>query len=460
MAVVLIAGAILPLFRNSTSATATAEPTQAVTPTFPPPITDFSNISLDQVYLHPGGLFAVSQPTGWDSVSPNSNSGQAGANMVNTTQQSVIDVSVQPSNGITTAGLSDYFTQGVLRQSWANFSNWTETNRRMEGDRLLIDFVVTYQSQQYVARQISYTDGDWIYNTRVLAPNNAADVITYMMSVLPDRFIPFKQFLNTPFEWLGYYDAQYRTIIRYPSNWTLADEAPGRLASITGANGEALRLTNVSGQTIADETAAAAYAQSVRPNITVLSTEAVTHGDLSGFSVAYTFSNVDGEPQSGAMVLLNDEGALHTADLYFPARNVDLNTVQTVPEQIAEQAAAAAEATPEATGEVADAFGSVATSVSPTIDTTQQTYAAYATILATFSRLPVLNLSPQSLPATPTPIPTVAPPTIVVPEITLEVTAEATVEATTVPTEAAVEATVEATADATAEATAEATAAQ
>jgi len=453
MAVVLGAGAILPLFNQTTTTVDTTQPTPAPTSTFPSPITDFSTITFDTYFLHPSGLYAVAQPVNWLVSQPSQNTSQAQANFINEAALSVLDIYVERAANppVTVEELSSRFNQEVLDSSWANFNNWRETFRRTENGQLLIDFVVTLTGQQYVARQIVTTDGDWIYVTRVLAPDNATGLITYLLETLPTSFIAFKQFAGTPFEWQSYFDSQFRHIIRFPAEWQLVDSAPGRPASIASADGVSLRVIGYANRAAADEAAARAFIESERAGATVLSVEPTTRGELSGFSVAYTFANADGEPQSGLAVLLNGaDGALHVANLYFPAPNIDLNTVETIQEQQA--TLGQAEVTPEATGEVADAFSAIQ-DIAPAADrgAVGFQYTNYATVMSTFGQLPVLALSADSLPpATPTPIPTPAP---------LDATAEATSDV-----ESTAEATpdVESTAEATpeADATAEATQAQ
>ncbi len=456
MAVVLLGGTILQVIGGNTTTTQqTIDPTATPAPTLPPPITDFSNITFDSVYLHPSGLYTVGQPPGWEASQPSQNNSQAQVNFVNSTALSVIDVYVERGfAAITPEELSARFTEAVLDASWANFNEWRETNRRIEGERLLIDFVVRFQGQDYIARQIVTSDGEWIYVTRVLAPHNASGLVSYLMDNLPGTFTPFKVFKDTPFSWTSYYDPTFSHIIRFPQEWGIEDSAPGRLTSIRSANGVSLRVQGFANTSVADQAAAEAWLQAVRPGATILSVEPTTRDGVSGFSVAYAFSNADGEPQSGLAVLLNGtvngEPVLHTANLYFAAANVDLNAVETLQEQAAAIAAGEVEVTPEATGEVADAFAAASEVVGGTGETAATSATVFtelASVMETFRVLPLTNLSADSLPpATPTPLAPVVPPEATT-EATAEVTAAADAQA------AAPEATGEATAEATAEAT-------
>lgn len=421
MAVVLVAGAILPLFtQNQPTTTQTIQPTDAPVPTFPSPIADFSTLAFDQNYLHPTGLFMIAQPTGFDVSQPNSSVTIAQVNMVDQAALSVIDAYVEdPGGAITTADLDARFNETTLDQSWSRFNNWTELSRRVDGDSLVIDFEVILQNMTYVARQRVWTDGDWIYVVRVLAPENATDFLVYVLDQLSGTMQPFKVFVGTPFDWQSYYDHLLSHIIRYPSGWVVADSAPGRPASITGTSGEVLRVEAYANTSIADEDAARAWVESQRAGATILSAAPATRDDVSGFSVAYAYRTADGAPQSGLAVLLNGEdGTLHTANLRFAAEEVDLNAVDITAET------PAAEVTPEAE----------ATAEAETVADSSAQYRYLALSMSTFRLMPPLVLSASSLPqATPTPLPTAEP---------VEVTAEATAEV-----EAAVEATDEASAE-------------
>ncbi len=420
LAIVMGAGAILPLLRSSGNGTTTAtEATATVLPTFPAPPADFSSISFNQVYLHPSGIFSIGQPDGWTASNSNNGASIDQVNLINNDQLAVVDTYVEaPATPITPDELSAHFTESVMNASWANFTTWQETNRSMDGDRLVIDFSVVLQSRTFVARQIVWTDGTWIYVVRVLVPENATDYLRYLLDNFVSTLQPQTEFQGTPLEWSAYYDPDVSHIIRYPSNWSVTDSAPGRPTSITSAEGSTLlRVESRANTSVADEAAASAYVESERSGISVVSVAPVTRGLGQGFSVAYTYTNVDGDQQSGLSVLLNGaDGTLHTANLLFSASGIDLNSVQL--------STPSADATPEASTS-GDA----------------QAYVLLAEVMNTFYVIEPLNLSAQSLPATPTPVPTVAP--TATPEVTAEMTVEATVEPSAVATpEPTAEATV------------------
>lgn len=386
MIFVLVAGAIIPIFtRGMTTTVPQIPPTAAPTATFPPPPAPES-ISFNQQYLHPSALFTIAQPEGWTVSEPISEPGRAAITMVNNDALSVIEASVEaPATPITTLEeLDNRYDESFLDASWARYSNWEETARRVEDDKLVIDFNLTLNRQIYVARQKSWTDGDWIYSIRVVTPNNATQLLVHLLNELVSSVEALKQFAGTPFDWVATYDTVANHVIRHPNNWTVQDTAPGAPTSIVGPNGIALRIEARPDSAIASAADAEAWVRSVRPNARILSVEPVERGDAKGWSVAYADRTIDGDPQSGLAVLLNGpDGTLHTANLSFLASEVDLNK-SSAPEPVA-----AAEATPEATAEPG-----------------QGEYAELAQVMNTFFLLPQINLI--SAETTPTPLPAAA----------------------------------------------------
>ncbi len=332
MLVAMGASTILPLLRQTVRTHANqpqVDPTDVPIPTFPPPIENVENISLDQIYFHPSGLFSVAQPAGWDTVQPLNNEDTARVTMTNNAALSVVEVSVvQPEPPVTTLDeLEARYTTEYLRQSWSRYQNERETSRRREDDKVVIDFEMTLQRQNYVARQVSWTDGDWIYEVRVVTPDNATDTLVYLLNSVAPTLQPNKQFVGTPTDWNAYHDTTSEAFIRYPTGWTLEDSAEGRLASISGGAGEVLRVESQPETTVADENAAREWADNNLGGVAILSVQPVTRGEDAGFAVAYSYTDIDGESNSGLVVLLNgQDNGLRIANLRFPEAGIDLNS--------------------------------------------------------------------------------------------------------------------------------------
>lgn len=399
MAVVLIGSTFLQLIsritRNTTPQTTAA--TATAIPTFPPPA-NADDLDFSTLYLHPTNIFAIGQPSGFDQASPTSNSNLAQVNMVNNTTLSVIDAFVQaPQEPVTTESLSDFFSADVLDRTWNFFSNWSESSRTTSATDLTIDFAVTLQQQQYVARQRAWTDGTWIYSVRVLAPANAVDYLRTLLDGATASMLPFTQFAGTPLNWAALYDNTSGMVIRYPAAWTVTDGGAGRPATVTSPDGATLRVEARPGQTVDSQDAAGAILQQIRPGATLVHIEEVSQAAsqtaeaTSGYQLTYTSATPDGEVQSGIAEILNGpNNTLFIAVLRAPT---------------ADLGSAGAEATVEPGSNAAE----------------------YEMIMSTFGVLPPLTLSASSLPPTATPSNTPLP---VTPSNTPEPTATNTATAT------------------------------
>lgn len=332
MVIAMGSSVILPLLRVNTPTSAT-QATATPAPTLPPPITDLSSIGLDTTYVHPSGLFSVTDPTGWTPGQPVNNTETVEIAFSNTNQGSVVQAivyipSVAPEAPLTLDSVDAYWSTEMLAQSWSRYSNWRETSpeRIREGDRLITDFELTLRDQKYVARQSAWTDGSWIYNLRVVAPENATDMLKYLVDTLAPTLKPITQFAGTPAQWNAYIDQTTGLAMRFPATWAIADSAPGRPASIS-ADGLTLRLENIQDAAVQDADSAQVWVESTRPNISIVSTNPIERQDYSGYSVAYSYTDADGETQSGLALLLNgDDNSLYTANLRLTAAGVDLNS--------------------------------------------------------------------------------------------------------------------------------------
>jgi hypothetical protein len=332
MVIAMASSVILPLLHTSTTATQSTEATATPAPTLPPPIADLTTINLTETYIHPSGLFSVTDPAGWTPGQAVNNTDTVEIAFSNTTQGSVIQAIVYiPSIPVETALTLDdvdaYWSAAVLAQSWSRYSDWRETSpeRVRQDDKLIVDFELTLRDQTYVARQVSWTDGSWIYSLRVVALENATDMLKYLVDALIPTLKPIAQFAGTPAQWSAYIDQTTGLGMRFPAEWTITDSAPGRPASI-GSDGLALRLETVAGAAVSDEDAARAWVESTRSNVSIVSVNPVERDGNSGYSVAYSYTDADGETQSGLALLLNGgDDLLYTANLRLTVAGVDLN---------------------------------------------------------------------------------------------------------------------------------------
>ncbi len=301
-------------------------------PTFEPPITT-SGIGFEREALQANGLFsiAIPEPPEWGSIESSYDSFSNRARLLLRDETNVVEASLEnPTQPINTVSdLELLFTEQSLGSSWRNYSDWRETARgtisRGGQEYLQLDFELTFGERTYVARQYAWVDGGRVRSVRVVTPENATDLLVFLLDNVADSFNTFEQFGDTPVSWNAYYDSTLQHIVRFPQLWQITDSADGLPASIEG-DGVLMRVEAVDGESIDSEDAATAYVTAL-PNVTeVISTQAVERGDLSGYSVAYRYETITGEQGSGGVVLLNGEERLHITNLRVSGIEADLNT--------------------------------------------------------------------------------------------------------------------------------------
>lgn len=323
----MLMSTLVPLMSNMNQ-TAAIPPTVVPTVAPPPPISDLTSIAFDRTYLHPTGLFSVKMPTGWLATNSTSTTNEAQMTMGNSSQLSVIEVRLlKPTTPVTTtAEVGQIFTEDWLKASWREYESWDESLRTVEGDNVRIDFSLSRQGQNFVARQIAHVEGDWVYITRVVAPENASPMVAHLVTET-DKTVELQPLVSdVPLEWASYSDGTWQHLIRFPAAWQNVDGSAGVPASFDSPQG-VLRVEAIDGKTIANADEASAFATSTRSNLKVEDVKPVTQAGVEGFQVAYTVTNLEGETESGAMVLLNaaDE-KLHVANLRLStAASVNLN---------------------------------------------------------------------------------------------------------------------------------------
>jgi hypothetical protein len=347
MIVAMLSSTIMSIF-NINPQTPVAQPTPTAAPTVPAP-PDTASISFDQTYVHPSGLFSVGVPTGWTPDTPINAPDETQTTMRNPSALSLLEIRiVRPVEGTTVASADDlnaFFNEDWLGSSWIEYSDWSESTRRIEGDRSIIDFNLSRSGQDYVARQVAYTDGTWIYAIRGVVPSNAASALVYLLDNLGSSLHVVDRFVGAPLDYDGYVSTSAGHLIRFSQAWTVTDAAEGAPASIAGA-GTQLRVETLAAP-VASAADAEAYVSGLRSGITVLSTKEVTQFDASGYQVAYSLANVDGGSESGAVLILNGENNAHVANVLLTTAGTNLNDVD-----------AAAEDTPQAVKDALSALAS------------------------------------------------------------------------------------------------------
>ncbi|MCA9915863.1 MAG: hypothetical protein KC496_21060, partial [Anaerolineae bacterium] len=209
LAIVMGLSVVLPLISNQSLRT-TVQPTETPAPTVPAPIEDLSTITFDQTYLHPSGLFTVAIPSGWSPVTEVNTTGEAQVTMRNPDALSIVEARIlRPTSAVDLSsadGLGVIFSDNWLASSWREYSSWDETTRSVQDDQLVIDFNLTRNGQEYIARQIAYTDGTWVYVVRAVTPSNASRVLRYLLENEQASFQVVDRFLGEPIDWKTYFN--------------------------------------------------------------------------------------------------------------------------------------------------------------------------------------------------------------------------------------------------------------
>ncbi|MFZ4815129.1 MAG: hypothetical protein ACOYL5_11390 [Phototrophicaceae bacterium] len=301
-------------------------------PTFLPPVS-VSDVTFDRVALQGSGLFtvAVPAPPAWDTIESSYDTFANRARLVMRNAQEVIETAIEQPTTIDLSApdaLEQLYTEQTLGASWRSYSSWEETQRlplnRDGRDILQMDFALTYQNRNFVARHAAWTDGTYVYSVRVITPQNATELLNFLLDGVVERFDTVDALITSPLAWNALYDASANHIIRYPQGWQATVSGVALPASIE-AQGVALRVEAIADATISAEADAEAFALGLPQVTEVLSVVPTERGDLSGFTVAYSTRTPDGEIGSGGVVLLNGEGKLHVANLRVSNLSFDLN---------------------------------------------------------------------------------------------------------------------------------------
>ena len=327
LSIAMGASLILPLLTSNIQTQPQAiQPTATPLPTLPPP-PDTSAISFDETYLHPSGLFTLGVPSGWQPTVQDNSAGEARVSLFNGEIQSVVETRLLPSNEAITSpeDLNGIFNESWLQNSWRDYQSWEESRRVVEDDRLLIDFNLSRSNQNYIARQMAWTDGDYVYVTRVVALENASGLLQFVLNNLADTLTPVQEYIGTPIEWDGYYDNQDHHAIRFPSTWTVTDAAEGAPATIEGES--AILSIEAAEGDIESEDDVRDWVVSWRPDAEILGIETVQKENTNGYAVSYQLTTLDGTTESGLAILLNgSDGQVHVANLRLEGVNADLNS--------------------------------------------------------------------------------------------------------------------------------------
>lgn len=329
MTIAMVGSLILPMLSSQVGMTdpysLTPDPTPLPAPTLPPP-PDISMIDFDSRYLHRSGLFTIGVPSGWSPQSDSSNDVELRASLNNTDVQSVVEARINKnSEGIAdAAGLNEYLDNSWLSYTWGGYTRWDETNRAITDDGIVrIDFNLERGRTHLIARQESWlADGD-IFTVRVVAAENAAQELKFLLRGVAETIEWLPQYIGAPFAWDVYYDDLDMHMLRFPSSWEVTDAAPGLPATVLGS-GLTLAVATFD-VLLASEDEARAWMQGWRHGVEAQSVAAVEVDGADGYRISYRLRSLDGSLESGAVIALNGaDNRLHVANLRAADLDADL----------------------------------------------------------------------------------------------------------------------------------------
>ncbi len=330
MTIAMVGSLILPMLTgNIGQADIEAEaPTPFPEPTLPAP-PDTAAINFDSLHLHSSGLFTVAAPSGWIAGGGSNTADELRASLTNSAYLSVVEVRISKNHaGIADLdALSAFLDKSWLSQTWSGYSRWDETSRKTTADgRVQIDFNLARGRSHMIARQESWLEGGDIYTVRVVMAENAPDALKFILQGVANGIERLPAYVDAPFGWDAYFDNLDKHILRYPSDWAVTDAAPGLPATIVGDHITLAVATFDVAITSEDE--ARAWTESQRRGIQALSVEALTVAEAPGFQVSYRHTTLDGEVESGLLLMLNGaDNRLHVANVRSATLNEDLLTV-------------------------------------------------------------------------------------------------------------------------------------
>lgn len=333
LAVLLAFALVVPILAPAPQTQQTVEPTPVAGPTAPPPVTNFDDITFNETYLHPSGIYTVGYPAGWTPSSPSNNGSLVQVNFNNQDTLSVIEtIYEEPATPFEDLdALSTHYDTAFLQSSWSRYNNWQETARFSdeETNQVTIDFELSLGGQDYLARQTSTLNEDGTVDTvRVVVPDNSRDYLLFLLEGMQDSIEPVELFADSPTGWTSFYNEEDGYVIRYPSFWRITDGEPGSPVTIEGGD-NVLQLEATGDLNVTSEDEARSYVESLRPNTEVLSAQPVERQDASGYAVSYQTTTVDGTSDSGLIVFLNEaEGNTLVSNLRVKNTSADLLNIE------------------------------------------------------------------------------------------------------------------------------------
>jgi len=297
-------------------------------------------------YIHSSGLFQTFRPAGSDWLV--SESDLQGADSIasvvfrSAARLALFHNYIQP--GVEYESLealsAGFLTAEHYQTAWNAYDGWQETGRQITPDGVVTDFALQASGSDYLGRSVTRLDRSWLYVTRIVVPANNAPLLDMLDRYLRAYFVGYPAMQALPVAWPAFVDQQLGYALKHPADWSLLAGGNGRPATLSAATASGqhtVRLHSVLDGTVTNEQAARDWLAQEVPGATLLGLEPLTITLEGGYLLAYTFTDAQGNPQSGLAVLLNnDEGRLLVANARIDSPDANLLSADTTPPDLAD----------------------------------------------------------------------------------------------------------------------------
>lgn len=311
-------------------------------PTFTPPGTELPppdpnpDLSGEPTHVHSSGYFQTFKPSGSDwtvfedagaqsdtVLSVVFQSGQRLAVVHNYIRRGVEVESVESLN-------TEYLTNAHFAESWVDYESWEETGRSVGADSVTTEFTLVSGELDYLGRDITRLgENGWVFVTRLVVPGNNPGLLDTLEGYVVPAFVGLP-LQGLPFDWPTYADPELGYLFKRPAAWQLVAGTPGHPVTFSPAEARdrgMIRVWAEGDRTLDGAGDAEAWLAELVPSAEVIGIDPLQQGEASGFQVAYSFTDREGDPRSGLFVaLLRLDGMAQAANLQV--READVNLLE------------------------------------------------------------------------------------------------------------------------------------
>jgi hypothetical protein len=305
-------------------------PTELV---FPTPDPD-PQLDGEPPYIHSSGYFQTFRPAGDNWLIDEGGAVSAGTTLKVVIQSPqrlvVIHNYIQP--GVNYQSLdslnTDFLTPEHFAGAWADYEGWQETNRTVSADRIIVDMELNSEGKTYLNRSTYWLEADQLFVSRLVVPSNYPALLDLLQERVMATFKPYPEMMALDAFWPAYVDQPLGYMLKRPADWDQVAGGVGRAVTFNipateGKNN--VRAWSVPETSLASAADAESWWAQTEPGATVIGSATIEHTEGSGYQVAYSVLDEQGDSHSALAVLLNDpRGNMVVASLLIHPADVNL----------------------------------------------------------------------------------------------------------------------------------------